>query len=138
MRRNALATTACFVSLFTAFCASSATAQDNAQVKGPELIWQVDNPFRFYKAPRPFALHEAAFIVKKIALEAWRTDRYHDLTLGSSAWLLLGPFLLVEWLRRRELHALAKVRGPGWLRLALYTGLLWGALGDAVRLRRGA
>src|ERR1700741_729123 len=53
MRRNALATTACFVSLFTAFCASSATAQD--------LIWQVENPFRFFKGTRSFAIHEAAF-----------------------------------------------------------------------------
>jgi len=53
MSRNALATTACFVSLFTAFSTSSVTAQD--------LIWQVENPFRFFKGTRSFALHEAAF-----------------------------------------------------------------------------
>ena len=53
MHRNALAAIACVVSLFTALCASSAAAQD--------LIWQVENPFRFFKGPRPFALHEAAF-----------------------------------------------------------------------------
>ncbi len=76
MGRNALATTACFVSLFTAFCASSAAAQEKVQ----DLIWQVDNPFRFYKAPRPFALHEAAFNAVRGSgpLPAdiiWRTER---------------------------------------------------------------
>jgi hypothetical protein len=53
MRRSALATAACFVSLFTVHNASSATAQD--------LVWQVENPFRFFKGTRSFAMHEAAF-----------------------------------------------------------------------------
>src|SRR5438477_563378 len=26
-----------------------------------DLIWQVENPFRFFKAPRAFALHENGF-----------------------------------------------------------------------------
>ena len=42
-----------FVSVFTGFGASSATAAD--------LIWQVENPFRFFKGTRSFAMHEAAF-----------------------------------------------------------------------------
>ena len=53
MRRNALATTAVFVSVFSAFFANSAAAQD--------LLWQVENPFRFFKGTRSFALHEAAY-----------------------------------------------------------------------------
>src|SRR5258705_11938247 len=53
MGRYALATTVGLVSLFSALHASSATAQD--------LIWQVENPFRFFKGTRSFALHEAAF-----------------------------------------------------------------------------
>ncbi|MEA2907166.1 MAG: hypothetical protein QOI12_4553 [Alphaproteobacteria bacterium] len=53
MGRSALATTACFVSLFTGFGASSAAAAD--------LLWQVENPFRFFKGTRSFAIHEAAF-----------------------------------------------------------------------------
>ena len=53
MGRYALATTVGLVSLFSAFHASSATAQD--------LIWQVENPFRFFKSTKSFALHEAAF-----------------------------------------------------------------------------
>ena len=43
MRRNALATTVCLVSIFSGLHASSAIAQD--------LIWQVENPFRFFKRP---------------------------------------------------------------------------------------
>lgn len=72
MGRYALATTACFVSLFTGFCASSAVAQD--------LIWEVENPFRFFKGTRSFAIHEAAFNVVRGggALPSdviWRTER---------------------------------------------------------------
>src|SRR5215475_335172 len=53
MGRYALATFVGLVSLFSALHASSAMAQD--------LIWQVENPFRFFKSTRSFALHEAAF-----------------------------------------------------------------------------
>jgi hypothetical protein len=53
MRRNALATSAIFVSVFTGFWTNSAAAAD--------LNWQVENPFRFFKGTRSFALHEAAF-----------------------------------------------------------------------------
>src|SRR5258708_13630856 len=53
MGRYALAAIVGLVSLFSALHASSATAQD--------LIWQVENPFRFFKSSRSFALHEAAY-----------------------------------------------------------------------------
>lgn len=53
MRRKALATTAWLVTVFASFGAGSGQAAD--------LIWQVENPFRFFKPTRSFALHEAAF-----------------------------------------------------------------------------
>src|SRR5205807_10380381 len=53
MLRNALATTAIFVSLLGP-CWEESTA-------AAELIWQVENPFRFFKSTRSFALHEAAY-----------------------------------------------------------------------------
>ena len=52
MRRQALAT-AWAVSLFASLAAGSGQAAD--------LIWQVENPFRFFKSTRSFALHEAAY-----------------------------------------------------------------------------
>jgi len=77
---------------------------------------------------RAATLEEASYIVRKIALEVWQPGKYGGLTLGSSVWLLFLPFLLTEWLRRRELHPLAGLGAPSWVRLALYTVLLWGAL----------
>ena len=53
MRRRTLATTAWLVGTFVSIGASSAWAAD--------LVWQVENPFRFFKSTRSFALHEAAF-----------------------------------------------------------------------------
>jgi hypothetical protein len=72
MRRSALATTVCFVSLFTGFNPSLAAAQD--------LIWQVENPFRFFKGTRSFAMHEAAYNAVRghgplPADIIWRTER---------------------------------------------------------------
>lgn len=72
MRRYALAATAGLVGLFTTFHASSVSAQD--------LIWQVENPFRFFKGTRPFAMHEAAYnaVRGNGALPSdivWRTER---------------------------------------------------------------
>ncbi len=72
MRRYALATTAGLINLFGAFHASSAGAQD--------LIWQVENPFRFFKSTRSFAIHEAAYnaVRGSGALPSniiWRTER---------------------------------------------------------------
>src|SRR5437868_1429611 len=52
MRRHALAATAVFVGVSVSSLASAAAAAD--------LIWQVENPFRFFKSTRSFALHEAA------------------------------------------------------------------------------
>ena len=53
MRRKALATTTWLITVLASFSACSGQAAD--------LIWQVENPFRFFKPTRSFALHEAAF-----------------------------------------------------------------------------
>jgi hypothetical protein len=53
MRRKALATTAWLVGSFVSIGASSGW--------GADLVWQVENPFRFFKSTKSFALHEAAF-----------------------------------------------------------------------------
>src|SRR5262245_27605867 len=72
--RQALVTTACTVSLFVGLAAGSSQAAD--------LIWEVENPFRFFKPTRSFALHEAAFNAVRgdpsTPLPAdivWRTER---------------------------------------------------------------
>src|SRR5262249_2884730 len=48
-----LATTACVLGLFVSVGANTA--------KSADLVWQVENPFRFFKGTRSFAIHEAAF-----------------------------------------------------------------------------
>src|SRR5258708_11621570 len=53
MRRNALSTSLWLVAIFITFAAGTVQAAD--------LSWQVENPFRFFKSTRSFALHEAAF-----------------------------------------------------------------------------
>lgn len=40
---------------------SFAAAPDIACAQSPDLLWEVENPFRFYKSPSSFALHENAF-----------------------------------------------------------------------------
>src|SRR5712691_6498813 len=74
MRRPALATAACFIGLFTSLGTNSGEAAD--------LVWQVENPFRFFKSTRSFALHEAAYnAVRGKPGDApptdviWRTER---------------------------------------------------------------
>src|SRR5438105_8636552 len=52
MGREKLATTACLC-FFVSLGATTARSAD--------LIWQVENPFRFFKGTRSFALHEAAY-----------------------------------------------------------------------------
>lgn len=73
MRGRARAT-AWAIALFACFEANSSHATD--------LIWQVESPFRFFKASRSFALHEAAFNAVRgdpsTPLPAdiiWRTER---------------------------------------------------------------
>jgi hypothetical protein len=73
MRGRARAT-AWTIALFACFGANSSYAAD--------LIWQVESPFRFFKASRSFALHEAAFDAVRgdpsTPLPAdiiWRTER---------------------------------------------------------------
>jgi hypothetical protein len=53
MGRHRLSTTYMVVSIFIVLGANSANASD--------LIWQVENPFRFFKNARSFALHEQAY-----------------------------------------------------------------------------
>ncbi len=53
MGRIRLTTTVQVVSIVVFFGANSAQAND--------LIWQVENPFRFFKSTRSFALHEQAY-----------------------------------------------------------------------------
>jgi len=77
---------------------------------------------------RAATLEDATYIIRKIALESFRPSNYANLTLGFSTWALAAPFFLIEWLRRRELHPLAGLKAPNWLRLTLYSALLWGAL----------
>ncbi len=73
MRRQARST-AWAVSLFACLAATSSHAGD--------LIWEVESPFRFFKASRSFALHEAAFNAVRgdpsgplPADIVWRTER---------------------------------------------------------------
>jgi hypothetical protein len=75
MRRQARST-AWAVSLFACLAATSSQAAD--------LIWEVESPFRFFKASRSFALHEAAFNVARGDPSAplptdivWRTAEAH-------------------------------------------------------------
>jgi len=72
MGRNALGTSVIFAGVLSGFCATSAAAQD--------LIWQVENPFRFFKGTRSFAIHEAAYnaVRGSGAIPSdiiWRTER---------------------------------------------------------------
>ena len=50
---RAIARIACFLSIFVGFGAKPGHSAD--------LIWQVENPFRFFKSTRSFAMQEAAF-----------------------------------------------------------------------------
>lgn len=75
MRRQALVTTAWAVSLFASLAAAS-------PIHAAGLIWEVENPFRFFKPTRSFALHEAAYNAVRGDAAApipadiiWRTER---------------------------------------------------------------
>ncbi len=72
MRRQAIST-AWAVSLFASLIGQSQAA---------DLVWEVENPFRFFKPTKSFALHEAAYAAvrgdKSAPLPAdiiWRTER---------------------------------------------------------------
>jgi len=51
------------IALFACLAATSSQAAD--------LIWEVESPFRFFKASRSFALHEAAFNAARSRTWAW-------------------------------------------------------------------
>jgi hypothetical protein len=72
MGRHSLATAILAVSILAVFSNSPTQAQD--------LQWQVENPFRFFKSTRSFALHEAAYNAARGKGEmprdvVWRTER---------------------------------------------------------------
>lgn len=72
MGRHMLAATMAVVTILAGFAANSAQAQD--------LIWQVENPFRFFKSTRSFTLHETAYKAARGSGEqprdvVWRTER---------------------------------------------------------------
>ena len=73
MRRQAIST-AWAISLFACLSAGPCLAAD--------LIWEVENPFRFFKPTKSFALHEAAYNAARGDPKApmpndviWRTER---------------------------------------------------------------
>ena len=79
MRRRALAA-AWAATLFAGLAANSSLAINSS--RAADLIWEVENPFRFFKPTKSFALHEAAFNAARgdpsAALPAdiiWRTER---------------------------------------------------------------
>src|SRR5947207_2582123 len=72
MRR--FATTLCLASLSFSLFQASAFASD--------IVWEVQSPFRFFKKPAAFALHEKAFEVARGKADSplpanivWRTER---------------------------------------------------------------
>jgi hypothetical protein len=74
MRRLATTTWLVSISLTALFQPGAASASD--------IVWQVQNPFRFFKKPAAFALHEKAFAAARGKSEAalpanivWRTER---------------------------------------------------------------
>src|ERR671918_1987480 len=72
MGRHSLATAILAVSILAVFSNTPTHAQD--------LQWQVENPFRFFKSTRSFALHEAAYNAARGKGEVprdvvWRTER---------------------------------------------------------------
>jgi hypothetical protein len=80
MRRRALAA-AWAATLFAGLAANASLAINSSLAA--DLIWEVENPFRFFKPTKSFALHEAAFNAARgdpsAALPAdiiWRTERH--------------------------------------------------------------
>src|SRR3954471_3199857 len=78
MRRQARAA-AWAVTLFTSLAATSSLVNTSFAA---DLIWEVENPFRFFKPTKSFALHEAAFNAARGDPSApvppdiiWRTER---------------------------------------------------------------
>ena len=79
MRRRARAT-AWAATLFAGVAATSSLAASSCFAA--DLHWEVENPFRFFKPTKSFALHEAAFNAARGDPSAplpadivWRTER---------------------------------------------------------------
>jgi hypothetical protein len=78
--RGRVRATAWAVTLFAGVATSSCLAIQSSQAA--DLIWEVENPFRFFKPTKSFALHEAAFNAVRgdpasplPADIVWRTER---------------------------------------------------------------
>jgi hypothetical protein len=72
MGRHSLATAIWAVSILAVF--------NNTPIQAQDLQWQVENPFRFFKSSRSFALHEAAYNAARGKGDmprdvVWRTER---------------------------------------------------------------
>ncbi len=78
---------------------------------------------------------QALQILRQIVVDAFSPAAYHALTtqlaadpVARSTLMLLGIFVLIEWIQRKETHALRFVGWPLPLRWAAYSLLLWGGL----------
>ena len=60
--------------LAVALCASFVLAPACAA----DLIWEVENPFRFFKPTRSFALHETAFNAVRFRVKPGRDEEFLD------------------------------------------------------------
>ena len=72
MGRHSLAAAVLVVTILAVF--------SNTPIQAQDLQWQVENPFRFFKSTRSFALHEAAYNAARGKGEmprdvVWRTER---------------------------------------------------------------
>ena len=72
MGRHSLATAVLVVTILAVF--------SNTPIQAQDLQWQVENPFRFFKSTRSFALHEAAYNAARGKGDlprdvVWRTER---------------------------------------------------------------
>ncbi len=66
----------------TLLLASTAVTLTFSAASAADLVWEVQNPFRFFKKPTAFALHEKAFDAVRGKAESplpanivWRTER---------------------------------------------------------------
>ena len=94
---RAIARIACFLSIFVGFGAKPGHSAD--------LIWQVENPFRFFKSTRSFAYQEAAF--NAVRGDRPAAGRYHLAHRAATQRSRLQGFVLARSLRRDRGQALS-------------------------------
>ncbi len=83
----------------------------------------------FFRAPD---LQEAWAIVLRIATDVWSPSQWAALAAVDGQLRAIGSLLaigvVVEWLQRRQPHALVLSAWPRWARWSLYTLLVWSTL----------